>query len=221
MKRVVTSELLDSDAGTAEEISASLRDLRMINTWFGGISSTTRLLERVAVATGTKKISLLEVAAGSGFVPYKVRERLRRRGIELRVTLLDRAASHLNGNKDAVVGDAVHLPFGDGSFDVVISNLFIHHLPPEQVVGHVNDGLRVCRAALIINDLVRDPVHLALVYAGFPLYRSRMTRNDAPASVLQAYTVPEIRQFLKDTTAARIEITRHYLYRQGIIAWKQ
>ena len=220
MKRVVTSELLDSDLGTPGEVTTALADLRMINTWFGGVATTESLLGRVAAKSAAKKLSVLEVAAGSGFVPNKVRERLHRRGTDVAITLLDRAASHLNGNRNAVVGDALHLPFADATFDVVTSNLFVHHLPPEAVVRFVGEALRVSRMAVAINDLVRHRLHLAMVYAGFPLYRSRITRNDAPASVLQAYTESEIRSLLKQTPSSRIEISRHYLFRMGILAWK-
>ncbi len=84
----------------------------------------------------------------------------------------------------------------------------------------VNDGLRVCRAAVLINDLVRHPLHLSLVYAGLPLYSSRLTRHDAPASVRQAYTPGEMQALLAQTSASRTEIHRHYLFRVGVIAWK-
>ena len=56
--------------------------------------------------------------------------------------------------------------------------------------------LRVCRVAVIINDVVRDPIHLALVYLSLPLYRSHFTHHDAPASVRRAYTVAEMHQML-------------------------
>ena len=73
---------------------------------------------------------------------------------------------------------------------------------------------------MLINDLVRHPLHMSLVYAGLPLYRSRLTRHDAPASVRQAYTPEEMQTLLAQTSAARVEIHRHYLFRMGVIAWK-
>ena len=85
----------------------------------------------------------------------------------------------------------------------------------------VRDGLRVSRHAFVMNDLIRDPIHLALSYAGFPLYRSRITRNDAPASVRQAYTVKEMRGLLIESGAASIEMTTCFLYRMGVILWKE
>ena len=221
MKRTVTPELLDSDAGTSSEIAASLSDLNSINRRFGGIATTLALVERVARKLGARSISILEVAAGAGLVPAAVAATLAQAGIQVEVTLLDRAASHLkDGNRRAVAGDALALPFSDASFDLVSCNLFVHHLAPAEVVRFVNESLRVCRAAMLINDLVRHPAHLGLVYAGMPLYRSRLTRHDAPASVKNAYTVDEMRDLLRESNAAGVEITRHFLFRMGVIAWK-
>jgi ubiquinone/menaquinone biosynthesis C-methylase UbiE len=221
MKRAIIPELLDSDAGTPSEIAASLSDLNRINRWFGGIATTRSLVEQVAREQGTRELSLLEVAAGSGAVPVAVRVGLAQSGIQVEVTLLDRAATHLkNGNWRAVAADALALPFSDNSFDLVSCSLFVHHLTPDDVVRFVNEGLRVCRAAVMINDLVRHPTHLGLVYAGMPLYRSRLTRHDAPASVRQAYTVDEMKDMLRKSKVARVGITRHFLFRMGVIAWK-
>jgi ubiquinone/menaquinone biosynthesis C-methylase UbiE len=221
MKRAMIAELLDSDSGTPAEIVTALADLRRINRWFGGIATTQLLIEYVAQKLNVGLLSLLEVGAGSGYVPEATRQRLQNRGLRLEVTLLDRAPSHLiNGNK-AVVGDALALPFPDASFDLVGCNLFAHHLASQQLLQFVDEALRVCRMAVLINDLVRNRLHLALVYAGFPLYRSRLTRHDGPASVRQAYTPQEMRALLAQTKAAQVEIYRHYLFRMGVIAWKK
>lgn len=220
MRRVVIPELLDTDAGTPAEIRASLRDLRFINTCFGGVRTTTWLVEQATRQTGKPSLSLLEVAAGSGYVPERTRAVLLRRGIELRPTLLDRSPAHLNSSQPAIVGDALALPFGDASFDLVSCSLFAHHLEPEELLRFVREGLRVCRLALLINDLIRHPLHLLLVYAGFPLYRSRLTRHDAVASVRRAYTVDEMRALLAGAGAARLQFSRHYLFRMGVLVWK-
>jgi ubiquinone/menaquinone biosynthesis C-methylase UbiE len=221
MKRKVIPELLDSDSGSPSEIAASLSDLNRINRWFGGIATTEFLVERVAQRLHAKSLSLLEVGAGTGAVPAAVVAALAPRGIRIQVTLLDRAVSHLkNGDQRAVVGDALALPFSDSSFDLVSCSLFVHHLSPDEVVRFINASLRVCRHGVVINDLIRHPAHLGLVYAGTPLYRSRLTRHDAPASVWQAYTVNEVENMLEKSNAARVEITRHFLFRMGVIAWK-
>ncbi|MBZ5721849.1 MAG: methyltransferase domain-containing protein [Acidobacteriia bacterium] len=220
MKRMVIPELLDTDAGTPVEVRDSLADLRLVNRWFGGAATTEWMVERVVRRLNARTLSLLEVGAGSGDVPETVRRHLEQRGVQLEFTLLDRVASHLNGHPRAVVGDALSLPFADSSFDVISCGLFTHHLSPEELVQFANEALRVSRQAVLINDLIRHPLHLGLVYAGYPLYRSRLTRHDAPASVRQAYTLEEMRELLRQTTADEVEIHRHYLFRMGVTAWK-
>ena len=222
MKRVVIPELLDSDSGSPAEIADALEDLGRIHRWFGGISTTEVLVRRIVERSGKDKLALLDVASGSGELPFAVRSRLRRHNVELDLTLLDRAPSHLtgNGSTNVVVADAVAMPFPGRSFDVVSSSLFVHHLEPAQIVCFTNECLRVCRVAVIVNDLRRNWLHLAGVYAGLFLFRSRLTRHDAPASVRRAYTVPELRAILEQSHATRIEITNHYLFRMGVILWK-
>lgn len=217
MKRVVTPELLDSDAGTPDEITVALADLRRINRWFGGIGTTRKMIERVARQTGRREFSLLDVAAGSGYVPEAVARVLARKGIRLDITLADRSPAHIGACANGISADAAALPFRDRSFDLVSCSLFAHHLAPDELVRFAAEGLRVCRTAMLINDLRRNALFLALVYAGFPLFRSRFTRHDAPASVRAAYTEAEIAEILSAAPAARIEVHRSYLFRMGII----
>jgi ubiquinone/menaquinone biosynthesis C-methylase UbiE len=227
MKRQPTAELLDTDSGTPDEIAASLADLRGINRRFGGVATSEAMVRSVIQELGSTSLSLLEVAAGSGYVPETIRQHLEQRGFHLEVTLLDRAPSHLKqgGSSDngvkAVAADALALPFRDDSFDLVSCTLFTHHLSPQQVVAFVNEALRVCRSAVLINDLVRHSLHLALVYAALPIFRSPITRHDSLASVRQSYTVEEMRALLQKTTAARVQIHGHFLFRMGLIAWKK
>jgi hypothetical protein len=220
MRRTVTPELLDDDAGSAAEVSTSLADLGRINRWFGGVRVLTRLVERVAAKSGRHELTLLDVAGARGEVPALAALRLRQQGIRLETTVLDRATSHLARGERGVVGNALALPFRDSSFDVVSSSLFVHHLEPPEVRQFVDEALRVARLAVLINDIRRHPVHLALTYVGLPLYRSRLTRSDAPISIRRAYTPEEMRDLLGQTTAARVDLGTYYLYRMGIIAWR-
>ncbi|MGC2324711.1 MAG: methyltransferase domain-containing protein [Terriglobales bacterium] len=220
MKRTVTPELFDSDRGSAAEIAGSLADLRMFNRWFGGVATTCHLVRQIARRTGAKELSLLDVGGASGDVPQHVARRLAREGVHVEFVVIDHSPAHLNGTRHAVAGDALALPFRDHSFDLVSSSLFAHHLEPGELVRFVNESLRVARVAALVNDLRRSPVHLALTYAGFALYRSRLTRHDAPASVRRAYTPKEMLEWMQATSAALVEMSNHYLCRMGAIAWK-
>ena len=223
MQRVDAPEILDSDACSPAEVQATLQDIGRVNRWFGGVATTQKMVERVARASAISHFSMLEVAAGSGELAEIVRQRLARRGITLDVTLLDRARSHLPRDH-GVVADALALPFDDNAFDLIGCNLFVHHLQPEQVGEFVREALRVCRRAVLINDLIRHPLHLALAYAGYPIMRSRVAWLDGLTSVRRSYVPDEVRSLLASVspqTAAQVEISRNYLFRMGVIVWKK
>ncbi len=222
MRRQVTTELLDSNQGTTDEVSESLRDLDRVNLLFGGISSYIHLLRRIADHSGRRKLSLLDVGSGSGYLPISASDRLRKNGVSVQVTLLDRVRNHMPRNGvPLLVGDALEMPVSDGSFDVVSCSLFLHHLDPEQVLRFAAEALRVARVAVLISDLIRSRMHLLLTYLGFPLLWSRLSRHDGPASVRRAYTIPEARELLSRSSAAQIEIQHLYLCRMGVLLWKE
>jgi len=212
--------MLDADEGSPSEIAAALRDLQFLNWAFGGEATTLTMMRKVVLKAPQSSFRMLDIGAGMGTVPRSVRKILASSGIRLDVTLLDRAQIHLNPTECCVVGDALALPLRDASFDIVSCSLFAHHLEPLEVLAYANEALRVAKVAVLVNDLVRHPVHFALACAARPMYRSRLTRHDAPVSVRRAYTVAEMRNILANSRAKHVEVKQHYLYRMGAIAWK-
>jgi len=220
MKRTVVPELIDCPKSTRREAVDSLTDMQMFNRRFGGVRSMAALLRRVALQRRLKSLTWLDVAGALGGLVNHTSMAVVKKGIEVKPVVLDRVVTHLASHNASVCADALHLPFRDNSFDVVGSCLFLHHLEPEQVVMFVAESLRVARHAVLINDLIRHPLHLAIAQAGIPIYRSRLTRHDAPASVRRAYTIKEIRSLLGGSNAFKLEIDSYYLFRMGVIAWK-
>jgi hypothetical protein len=223
VKRVVTSELLDHDLGTAQEIKDSLRDLRGINQHLGGFKSVAAMLGTVANLRCENALTFLDVAGGTGDVAAQAAQDLLNAGIRIIPTVLDRAVSHMNGQRGClhkVSGDALQLPFASSSFDVVGSNLFTHHLEPDELGSFLRESLRVSRLAVIASDLRRNWFHWVAACAGRAIYRSRLTRNDAPASVRRAYTIAEILTGARLSGAAAYEVRRYYFQRFGLILWK-
>ena len=105
-------------------------------------------------------VKALDVATGGGHVARRLREA----GCE--VVTVDPAP----GMGADVVGRAEHLPFDDGSFDVVVCRIAAHHFP--DVEDAVAEMARVSERLLVVDDLLfdgedveeahrlRDPTHV-------------------------------------------------------------
>jgi ubiquinone/menaquinone biosynthesis C-methylase UbiE len=229
MKRVIEEELLDRDQGTPEEIASSLKSLRHVNRWFGGNRTHTLLLLRVAGKMQCAEMHVLEVASGRADVLQAAAKALMRRGVALRMTLLDNSSQHLPSEDDwdrelpspeRIEGDALRIPVADGSVDVVSCCLFLHHLDEQQAALFLREALRVARIAVIVNDLERTRLHYVLARLHALTDASRISRHDGPVSVRRSYTYEELEGLLANS-GCRLELRRRFLFRLGALIWKR
>lgn len=193
--RVPSDEILDGDV-TPLEAEESLADIEWIHRALGGRAIVRRHLVPLLLAVPSPRPILLDLGAGSGHVGRALTGELSRRGRQLVTIDLDRQLLHarLSPRGRSVAAGALRLPLADRSVDVVSSTLFLHHFDAASVATLLCESARVARFAVIALDLTRHRVPLAInaLLARFA-YRSPITRLDARASVLQAWTVPELR----------------------------
>lgn len=217
MNRVDVPELLDEENAPAADVECSLRDLRRINRYLGGIPIYRRMLRRLM--NGRAPRSVVDLGAGTADLLDSLH------GDLLRVAL-DAKIEHLLHAREAsralrVVADAKRLPFRDASVDVVTSAHFFHHFSPEENAGILGEALRVARVGVAVNDTRRHPVPLMFVLLlGALRLVGRITRYDAPASVRRGYTIDEARAIAGRLPASRSVVVRAFPYRLGILLWK-
>ncbi|HEX2122010.1 MAG TPA: hypothetical protein VHL59_10250, partial [Thermoanaerobaculia bacterium] len=98
---------------------------------------------------------------------------------------------------------------------------FFHHFSPDENKIMLAEALRVARKGVSVNDTRRHyvPLLFVLLLSALRLF-GRITRFDAPASVRQAYTIPETREIVRRVPAKRSEIVRLWPFRLGILLWK-
>lgn len=218
-------ELLDGDAYAPEELAENLREIRLINRWLGWSGITLRLIESLVEEAGLTRFSLLDVATGSGDLPLALLGRARRRGWATELHALDYstevlavARRHLNGAPvELHAGDARALPFPDHSIDLVVCALSLHHFAPDAAARVLSELARVARRGWLLVDLERSlPAYIGALALRL-LLRSRLTRHDAPASVLRAYTLPELREILRQAGLPDAQAASHFPFR--LVAW--
>lgn len=193
--RTPSEEALDGTL-RPEEAEASLADIEWIHRALGGRAIVRRHLVPLLLSVPSACPTLLDLGAGSGHVGRSLEGELGRRGRRLVTLDLDRQLLHarLSARGRSVAADALRLPFADRSVDVVSSTLFLHHFDAAAVGALLRESARVARVAVAALDLTRHRVPLAVnALLSRVAYRSPITRLDSRASVLQSWTIPELR----------------------------
>lgn len=193
--RAPSDEILDGDVAPADA-EETLADIERIHRLLGGRLIVRRHLVPLLLAVPSPRPVLLDLGAGSGHVGRALSRELERRGRRLVTLDLDRQLAHasLSAKGRSLAADALRLPLPDRSVDVVSSTLFLHHFDARSVALLLAESARVARVAVSALDLTRHRVPLAVnaLLAQF-VHRSPISGLDGRASVLQAFTVAELR----------------------------
>jgi hypothetical protein len=187
-------EFLDRPIAAADR-DASLADVDRLNAWFGGYRLTLRALDRLLHGTDpARRLVVVDIGGGRGDFARRIVGWGRRRGRAVRVIVVDRVVGRPRPGVLCVVGDATALPLREGSVDAATASLTLHHLEPDAAVRALAEMAAVARVGIVVNDLLRTRLSLALVWlATRVLCRHRFPRHDGPLSVRRAYAGDELR----------------------------
>jgi SAM-dependent methyltransferase len=214
-------ERLDDPNLPWPEMRRSLADIAFVNRYGGGSRALERhLLSRIR-GLGSRRVSILDVGAGSGEVAGRLQAALRDSGCRATVTALELQWRHLAAGRTlaagtsvaAVAADAFRLPFRPGAFDFAVSTLFFHHFSPAENLVILRELSRVARHGFAFLDLRRHLVpELAVALAGRLVFRTRVSVEDGAASVRQAYPPDEARAVARGAVA-RSRVDRVFPFR--------
>jgi SAM-dependent methyltransferase len=224
------TELMDEPGLDTNELAGNLRDIRRVNRLLGGTSIVLRLMPSlIGEWTPSEPLTLLDLATGSADIPVAIARWAETRGMPLRIVASDYSDEMLADAKREVAGiptielaryDARSVPLPDGSFDIVVCSLSLHHFAPDEAVLVLREMKRLARRGFILNDLCRSRLgYAAARLAAITTTRNRLTRHDAPLSVLRAYTPDELRNLLERAGAGDATITTHPWFRMAAV-WK-
>lgn len=225
MRRVISKELLDQGLASLEEIRGNLADLWRVNRYLGGVSNSLRLLRRFCHRTRKRRVRVLEVGAGDGRLAARLRQELRKQGVDADFFVLDCQLTHLLAGRpdtqevDAVVADALALPFAQSTFDIVTCNLFLHHFSGTRALQLLRALASVAREAVLINDLRRHWLPYWFVRLTPWLWRVEMSWLDGIASMRQAYTRAEVVELASAASLGDFEVHRLAPFRLGLVLW--
>jgi len=243
MKRSTEKEMMDLPGNPKALLVEDLRNLRVINRYLGGYRGVIKGLKRLVGEGRMRQFSLLDVGTGSADIPKVIVQWARNRGIEATVVALEpepvtaQVAAMLTQQEtnppfipllqrgkeggfrrcgiSVVRGDGMAPPFRAASFDFVLASQMLHHFSEEEIVALLRTWSRLARKAILVSDLVRDP----LAYYGIRLIthlftRNEMTRFDGPLSVRRALTLREWRALFREAAVGPFRLVPIFPYRQ-------
>jgi SAM-dependent methyltransferase len=186
MRRCEDAEILDSDGVAEEAVALAYRQLRMVHRLLGNTGAVMRLLAERIDAKPVQRV--LDIGCGQGALLVEIRKRL---GVD--VVGFDLRAAPSDAPVPIMAGNAVVDPLPRA--DVAICVVMAHHLSELEVAALIRNVERSCQR-LILLDLVRHPVPLALFRAFLCPLLCRINAQDGQTSIRRAYTASEMRRIV-------------------------
>jgi demethylmenaquinone methyltransferase/2-methoxy-6-polyprenyl-1,4-benzoquinol methylase len=109
----------------------------------------------VDVVSGLPRCRWLDVACGTGFLTRHLRGEVV--ALDQAPAMIDIVSARVPGAQ-TVCGEAVPLPFADGTFDRVFTSHFYGHLLPEERDVFLSEARRVADGLVVIDSALRDDV---------------------------------------------------------------
>ncbi len=215
---------MDRPEADPKILEDDLRNLRIINRYFGGLRALRNaVLPMAKGVTPGETITILDLATGSSDQPVALVRAFERIGRRVRVVAVDRNEAMLETARKISSGmkeieferrDIMNLPYQEGSFDIVTCSLAIHHFSHENGVKLLREMNRISRLGFVVNDLSRSYIGAATAWLYTRLTtRNPMTRYDSVISVLRAFTKDELTAMAVEAGIGRVKVYTAPLFR--------
>jgi 2-polyprenyl-3-methyl-5-hydroxy-6-metoxy-1,4-benzoquinol methylase len=222
-------EWMDAPDADPVVLLRSLWFIRTVNRLLGYTRATLQHLEKMTPDWEKgQEIHILDVATGSGDIPLAILRWADRRGLRVRITAIDLhhqtllAAQRFCNQSDVkfVRADATRLPFGNRSFDFVLTSMFLHHLDESVALDVLRELDRVADRGVIAADLLRTPRAYFWITL-FTLLANPMVRHDARVSVAGAFSEAELLLLRDRAGLGYLQPSRHFGHRLVLAGLKQ
>lgn len=221
-------EMMDRPGINEKLLREDLRNLRVINRFFGGHRAIRKVLKPLLRQFPPgQRLEMLDLATGSADLPVVISRLAKKLGRSVMITAVDRNPVMLRVAREftsdvaeiqIVEGDILDLQLSDKSFDIVICSLALHHFSREDAVRLLRNMKRLARVAVVVHDLCRSWIGAWTAW----LYTHLTTRNpltlyDSYLSVLRAFTPEELIEMAQEAEMADFVLTKHPFFRMVLV----
>jgi 2-polyprenyl-3-methyl-5-hydroxy-6-metoxy-1,4-benzoquinol methylase len=206
--RSTEDEWMDDPAAGEAEFALALEQLGRINRMTFAFRPVLSWLDELILRTGATTLSILDVGCGGGQMLTAIDAWAKRRGITVTLAGLDHspwAARYGEAHgvpARFITADLFELDPAE-KFDVVLCNLFTHHLRDPELVRFLGWCEARATRGWLISDLHRHWLPWAVVWAGFRMMRfSPMIIHDATVSIARSFSRADWQGLLAESGVA-------------------
>lgn len=229
-RRAGEPEEMDDFTQGGAELEEALRHLRRLNRLFGASGPALYGVKRLWESAGRpRRLSVLDVGAGSGDINRRLLKWADRQGVELKVTLSDvteeaeTEAGRLFRGEPRVSflrRNVFDLPAN--AADLVTASQFAHHFPPDRLPSLLNRLLDIARVGVVVNDLHRHWMSWTAVWLATRLVSgNRYIRHDGPLSVAKGFRAADFRELAGSLEGTSLHASWRPLFRYAVVLAKE
>jgi len=216
-------ELMDRPQPVNEELRGALRNLNLLNRWFGGFRPVQAFVARHTRPGQVCRI--LDLACGYADIPRRLLDWGAASDRQLRIHAVDFSPATLAIARDASQEyEGLTFEQADGRdyetdqpYDLVLNTLTLHHFTESDAVRFLRAAKRCTSGTAYITDLRRSVIgYWGLFLLTGLILRNRMTRLDALASMRAAFSPDEFRGLASSAGWNGGDYSRLRHYRQAI-----
>jgi len=195
-------EYMDDPQGSPERLANTLNQFRHINRHLSGWRRLFQTYIRPHCTDSNRTYTLLDIGFGGGDIPRDILQWSRDAGIRLQIEAIDTDPRALAFVEQMNWPGHIHfqcihhaeLLKAGKTYDFVISNHLLHHLPPKEVTALLLDISRMTKITAVFSDLTRSDMAYGLFWCGtLGRFRNSYIRADGLRSICRSYTVSELR----------------------------
>jgi 2-polyprenyl-3-methyl-5-hydroxy-6-metoxy-1,4-benzoquinol methylase len=214
---------MDRPQPVSAELETDLRNLRQLNRYFGSYRLIEHFLRRWLRAAG--RVSVLDLATGSGDIPRLVVDHARKVGTVVTVDAIDQQRSTVEIAR-SLSADYPEIEFRDAdvfdfvptrAYDIVMCSLALHHFAEPDAIKLLRRCCELSAKYVLVSDLRRGALATLGVYLLTALiFREPMTRIDGRRSAERAFSFAEFRSLAERAGWKNFGHARFAFARQAI-----
>ncbi|MFC6997132.1 methyltransferase domain-containing protein [Rufibacter roseus] len=227
-QRSTDLELMDDLSLTGEDLRQNLKELEFINRWLGGHEVVRQGLNQIlahpfSASFQKNSLKIADLGSGGGDTLKMVAQWARSKNIKVELTGVDANAFMVTyGTKycqeypeiSFQQADVFSPEFAAQKYDIIICSLFLHHFTSEAMVRLLSQLRQQARIAVLVNDLHRHPLaYYSIKSLTRAFSKSYLVKNDAPLSVLRAFSKKDWQEILKQASVQQYRLHWKWAFR--------